>query len=498
MDIEDVRLARCPLLSRKLVNDVLHVMMWRDCLPLLRVCRSSYDFRPSCLTPGSASLWDLPQLLALPFQVLRERNKDICACLRAVRRDPRHSFHVHYSHPLQDVLPEGAPECGSLGAWRPGEPVPSLAGDADNLPIVDSHAIPAPGDPAVHPSVTFKGWTQPPVGGSEDAVWFDHQDNHIDLGVIWWQAPAISLNRSGLASLCCRSVPVLVWHLNAYFDMPSPGHASAVLGCMDSQGDFVLVSIVFQDAIDISRMWPLDACFVERISFTSQRWVDVEELFIADSRGDGDFEEAREAASAALEAVHIAAELASASGNADAIRSLREAHRSLQASLAVLLASGSHLDASVEAGESSGSTNEGMGTSPDIDEVDALSCASTGVEITERVRRLDSNPEEDCAETMQFNIMRAWQLAFHSIALTVAQDADVGVSFGDENVWIMPSIETTFRTHEPGTWTICREMVNEGDPLSRLDAAFADARLVFRHLCGERDWNNFCGGAEVV
>merc|ERR1712008_125581 len=76
-----------------------------------------------------------------------------------------------------------------------------------------------------------------------------------------------------------------------------------------------------------------------------------------------------------------------------------------------------------------------------------------------------------------------------------AHDADAGARCGDDPLWIMPSIETTFGTREPGSWTICREMVNEGDPLSRLDTAFEDARLVFRHLCGEWDWNNFCGGA---
>ena len=91
---------------------------------------------------------------------------------------------------------------------------------------------------------------------------------------------------------------------------------------------------------------------------------------------------------------------------------------------------------------------------------------------------------------MQFDIMRSWQLAFHSVALAFAQDADAGVG-------TTAICETTFRTSEPGSWTICREMVNEGEPLSRLDAAFADARLVFRHLCGECDWNNFCGGAYV-
>jgi len=354
----------------------------------------------------------------------------------------------------------------------------------------------------VHPSVTFKRQTQPHAGGSEDAVWFNHAGDPIDLGVIWWQAPAMTLRRSGLASLCCRSAPVLVWHLNAYFDMPSPGHASAVLGCMDSQGDFVLVSIIFQDAIDISRMWPLDACYVERVSFTSQHWVDVEELFIADGTrvtcnnerdGAHDFETARDAASAAIEAIRVAADLASASNNPAATRALRAAEKAAQASLDALLASGGQPDASVEVGEVSGSTNEDMGARADIDEVDALSSSRTGVKIPECVRRLDSNPEEDCAETVQFDIMRSEQLVFHAVALAFAQDADAGVSFGDDGLWIMPSIETTFRTREPGSWTICREMVNEGEPLSRLDAAFADARLVFRHLCGECDWNTFCG-----
>merc|ERR1712060_777635 len=111
---------------------------------------------------------------------------------------------------------------------------------------------------------------------------------------------------------------------------------------MDSQGDFVLVSIVFQDAIDISRMWPLDACNVERISFTSQRWVDVEELFVAggmqvtcNNERDGacDFEIAREAALAALEAIRAAADLASASDNPAATRSLRAAEKAAQTSL---------------------------------------------------------------------------------------------------------------------------------------------------------------------
>lgn len=519
MDVEDARLDSWPLLSRKLVNDILHAMMWQDCLPLLRVCRSSYELRPSCLTPGSASLWDLPQLLALPFQVLRERNNDICACLNAVRRDPRHSFHVHYSLPLEDVLPEGAPEYESLEDWRPGKPRPPLADrDNEDLPVVDSHALPAPGDPAVHPSVTFKRQAQPQAGASEDAVWFDHSDNPIDLGVVWGQAPAISLKRSGLAPLCCRSVPVLVWHLNAYFDMPGPGHASAVLGCLDSQGDFVLVSIIFQDASDISRMWPLDACYVERIAFTSQRWVDVEELFVSHSRmscnqervGDFDFETARTAASAALEAIRFAADLASASHNAAATRSLRAAEDAAKASLAALLASRSQFDASVKAGGASGSTNEDMEANAGTDESDSLSSSSNGVEIPERVRRLDSvdsaarakklesNVEEDCAETVQFDAMRTWQLGFHAVALAFAEEADAGLSGGDDPYLNMPSTETTFRTCEPGSWTICREIVDEGVPLSRLGVALADSRSVFRHLCGEGDWSKLCGGVEVL
>merc|ERR1712194_511169 len=153
---------------------------------------------------------------------------------------------------------------------------------------------------------------------------------------------------------------------------------------------------------------------------------------------------AREAASAALEGIRAAADLASASNNPAATRCYRAAETATLDCLRCLT------EVSVKAGEASGSTNEDMGARADIDEGDTLSSSSTGAKIPERVRRLDSNPEEDCAETRQFDIMRSWQLAFHSTAFAFAQDADAGVSLGDDSVWTMPSVETTFRTGEPG------------------------------------------------
>jgi hypothetical protein len=224
-------------------------------------------------------------------------------CFKAVRVDPRFTFHVHYLGDLASIGLEqhdkdGLESLGCLQGWRPGNQRPRRGGVFANFrtlyPELDDNYTPDLELHMLHAGSTVADCQQADMSYA-DLCDFDSCgllgegffDIEYGIGIICRRSPCNMLHHSGVAKVLRNAGignatldPAAVWLLQVeWYDKIS---FSAVVGCFDgSSGDFIIASIrrpSFEETNDsfpwgyetvgIEELWPVAAVVLRHQSWT--------------------------------------------------------------------------------------------------------------------------------------------------------------------------------------------------------------------------------------